>query len=86
MQPELKPFFNRKLEITIEVGCLMWGIKVIPSKLRERVLKELHTGRPEIVRMKSLARTLVWWPGIDKALESFVQIAILVRVSRTSQH
>ena len=72
--PELKPFFNRRFEITIETGCLMWGIRVIvPSKLRERVLKELHTGHPGIVKMKSLARTLVWWPGIDEALESFVQ-------------
>ena len=72
--PKLKPFFDRRLEITIEAGCLMWGIKVvIPSKLRERVLNELHTGHPGIVKMKSLARTLVWWPGIDKALESFIQ-------------
>ena len=68
--PELKPFFYRRFEITIEAGCLMWGIKVIvPSKLREGVLKELHTGHPGM----SLARTLVWWPGIDEALESFVQ-------------
>ena len=74
MEPDLKPFFDRRLEITIEAGCLMWGIKVvIPSKSRERVLNELHTGHPGIVKMKSLARTLVWWPGIDKALESFVQ-------------
>ena len=36
--PELKPFFDQRLEITVEAGCLMWGIKVvIPSKLRERV-------------------------------------------------
>ena len=72
--PELKPFFDRRLEITIEAGCLMWGIKVvIPSKSRKRVLNELHTGHPGIVKMKSLARTLVWWPGINKVLESFVQ-------------
>ena len=52
----------------------MWGIKVIiPNKLRERVLKELHSGHPGIVKMKSLASTQVWWPGIDRALESFVQ-------------
>ena len=33
VEPDLKPFFDRRLEITIEAGCLMWGIKVvIPSK------------------------------------------------------
>ena len=29
VEPKMKPFFNRRLEITIEAGCLMWGIKVI---------------------------------------------------------
>ena len=55
------------------MGCLMWGIKlIIPVKLREGVLKELHTGHPGVVKMKSIARTLVWWPQIDAAIESFV--------------
>ena len=50
---ELCPFFICKLEITIESGCLMWGIKVIvPNKLQGRVLEELHTGHTGIVRMK----------------------------------
>ena len=32
---QLRPFFRRKLEITVESGCLMWGIKVIvPHKLK----------------------------------------------------
>ena len=52
----------------------MWEIKVIiPAKLREGVLKELHTGHPGVVKMKSIVRTLVWWPQIDAAIESFVQ-------------
>ena len=52
----------------------MWGIKVIiPAKLREGVLKELHTGHLGIVKMKSIARTLVWWPQIDATIELFVQ-------------
>jgi hypothetical protein len=30
----LKPFYNRKREITLHQGCLPWGIRVIvPSKL-----------------------------------------------------
>ena len=28
MNAELRPFFRCKLEITIESGCLMWGIKL----------------------------------------------------------
>ena len=37
------------------------------------VLEELPTGHPGIVKIKSIARTLAWWPGIDKAIESLAQ-------------
>ena len=37
----LKPYFNHRCELTVETGCLMWGMKVlVPSKLRGIVLKE----------------------------------------------
>ena len=71
---QLCPFFRRRLEITLECGCLMWGIKVIvPNKLQGRVLEELHTGHTGIVRMKALARSQVWWPGIEKQIEEIAQ-------------
>ena len=39
----------------------MWGMKVlVPSKLKGKVLKELHSGHPGVVKMKSLTRILVW--------------------------
>ena len=49
----------------------MWGIRVVvPQKLRQQVLDELHLGHPGVVRMKSLARSHVWWPDLDKDVES----------------
>ncbi len=33
------------------------------------MLEELHQGHPGIARMKALARSFVWWPGMDKELE-----------------
>ena len=39
----LKPYFRRRLELSIEGGCLLWGTRVIvPKRLRESVLQELH--------------------------------------------
>ena len=74
MDAELCPFCRRKLEITVEFGCLMWGIKVsVLNKLQGRVLEELHMGHIGILRMKALAKSCVWWPGDEKQIEEMVQ-------------
>jgi hypothetical protein len=54
---ELQPYWNRKDEVSLHEGCLMWGIRVvIPPTLRKRVLEQLHEGHLRIVKMKGLAR------------------------------
>ena len=51
----------------------MWGIRfVIPRKLKDQVLKELHREHSGIVLMDSIARGYIRWPQIHKQLEEIV--------------
>ena len=59
----LKPYWNRRWELTVERGGVLWAIRVlIPTKLREEVLGMLHDSHNGIVSMKRQARSLMWWP------------------------
>ena len=63
----------RKLSDTLSVchGCLLHGARVvIPERLRASVMELLHAGHLGMERMKQLARTAVYWPGIDSAIET----------------
>lgn len=72
--PELEPYRRIAEELTVEQGCLQRGVRtVIPTCLQTRLLGELHIAHPGITRMKALARTHIWWPGLDKAVEDMVR-------------
>ena len=59
VEESLHSFWQRRNEITLEEGCVLWGIRVVvPEVLRERLLKELHHDHPGMSRMKTVARAL----------------------------
>ncbi|XP_063365871.1 uncharacterized protein K02A2.6-like [Cydia amplana] len=45
---------------------------VIPERLRGKVLSELHTSHLGIVKTKAEARSRLWFPGIDEAIEKMI--------------
>lgn len=72
--PDVKAFYNRKDSLTSAQGCILFGQRVVvPDLYRKRILRRLHHGHPGIVRMKSLSRSFVYWPGIDREIEEFVK-------------
>ena len=68
---ELKDFKKLENLLSTENGCVFYGLRVIiPSTLRNHILKLLHLGHFGMQRMKQLARSTVYWPRIDFDIEN----------------
>ena len=67
----LIPYQRQRDELSLEDGCEIWGnCVVVPEVCCQKVLQELHVGHPEMSKMKSIAKEVVWWPGINADIES----------------
>ena len=70
----LAPYYSRRNDLTVVDGCLTWGRRVvIPQVFRKQLLDELHTCHLGMSRMKSLARSYLWWPQLNKEVEKMVR-------------
>ena len=82
---ELQPFWRKRDEIVVEGDCVLWGTRVIvPNKLRDQVLKELHRAHSGIVQMKVFTHSHVWWPGLDEQVEKCAKACIACQVNQNS--
>ena len=71
---ELKPYWTVRGNLTLHDDLLLYGGRiVVPKQLQKETLMKIHTGHQGIVRCRLRAATSVWWPGISRELELFVQ-------------
>ncbi|KAI3359429.1 hypothetical protein L3Q82_002936 [Scortum barcoo] len=78
---DLQPFCRVKAELSCwNDVCVARGLcTVIPSALRARVLTMVHEGHLGVVKVKQRCRGLVWWPGIDRDIETIRLACPVVR-------
>ncbi|KAF2888333.1 hypothetical protein ILUMI_17840 [Ignelater luminosus] len=70
---QIKPYFKKRHELTVEQNCLLLGNKVVvPEALRNRILELFHEQHLGIVRTKMLLRSYCWWPGLNDDVEKFI--------------
>ncbi|XP_041480448.1 uncharacterized protein K02A2.6-like [Lytechinus variegatus] len=73
ISPDFDVWLRKKDEMTVESGCFLWGTRVIIPECLQQYILELHRGHQGMVRMKSLARMHVYWPGLYQDIERLVQ-------------
>uniref|UniRef100_A0A182PWN6 RNA-directed DNA polymerase n=1 Tax=Anopheles epiroticus TaxID=199890 RepID=A0A182PWN6_9DIPT len=71
---EISKFQPFQAEMYVQGGALMKQEKlVLPTILRKRALGVAHRSHPGMSTMKNFLRQGLWWPGMDREVESFVR-------------
>ena len=79
------PFFQHRDQMSCESGCLLWGTHVvIPKKLQEKIMEELHWDHPGVCSMKGIARSYVCWPKLDANIEVRVKACVACQKVRAT--
>ena len=80
MPEELKIYYSKRDEFTVEDGCLLHGTRVIiPAKYQAAVLSELHLNHPGMVRRKFLCTNIPQEEGINIKNEPPIPTRLLQR-------
>ena len=71
---DFRPYFNWQNELSIVNSCVLWGsCVVIPPQGHAIVLEQFHDIHQGTNRMKSLARSYIWWSHLDSDIVNKVR-------------
>ena len=78
IDPQLKPYFQIRDELTVQNGLLMRGIRlVIPSALQFDMLSRIHNGHLGITKCRARAQQSVWWPGVSAQIKQMIEKCVV---------
>lgn len=82
---EIKKYFNCRHNLSVSGDCIIFGNRVvIPSSLQMHVLQKLHYGHSGITRTQLLARSYIWWSGMDESIREYISRCDICRKTQNS--
>ena len=70
---EIQKYWTFHEELTIKDGLILKGMHiVIPDKMREDILKQIHEGHLGLNKCQMRAKETVYWPGLNDQLENLI--------------
>ena len=70
---EIQKYWTFCEELTIEDGLIIKGTCiVIPDKMREDILKQIHEGHLGLNKCQMRAKETIYWPGLNGQLENLI--------------
>lgn len=74
LSPNVKKYWSVKDYLTTAENLLFLHNKiVVPSKLRNEMLMQIHEGHCGIEKCKSRARQLLYWPNMNQDIEMYIR-------------
>lgn len=80
---ELKTYWNYRDEISSIDGLMFKGLKlIIPKELRNEMLDKIHSSHLGMVKCKSRAREVLFWPSMNSDIEEKVSRCAICAVNQ----
>ena len=71
LRDETKQFYSIRDELSINSDLILKGDRiVVPQSMRKEMLPILHIGHPGITKVKTRARSTLYWPGMNNQLDN----------------